>query len=196
MEELRVNQRIRIREVRLINDQGEQVGIVPTVDALRMASEQGLDLVEISPTARPPVCKLMDYGKFKYESEKREKEAKKKQHVVITKEIKLRPKIGKHDMEIKSRHIQEFLADGCKVRVTMLFRGREMAHQEIGRQLVTTLLASLVEHSIMEQPPKMEGIALSMLLAPKAQPAKPAVKPAAETKAPQAKDSVTPADPQ
>ncbi len=174
MEDLRVNQRIKIREVRLISATGEQVGIVATSDALRMAEEQGMDLVEISPTARPPVCKLMDYGKYKYESEKREKEARKKQHVVITKEIKLRPKIDRHDLAIKTKHIHEFLAEGCKVRVNMQFRGREIAHQEIGREIVEKLMAEFGEFAVIEQAPKMEGNTLGMLLS-----AKPGARPAA-----------------
>jgi len=179
MEDLRVNQRIKIREVRLISATGEQVGIIATPDALRMAEEQGLDLVEISPTARPPVCKLMDYGKYKYESEKREKEARKKQHVVVTKEIKLRPKIDRHDLSIKIKHIHEFLAEGCKVRVNMQFRGREMAHQEIGRDMVDKLMAEFVESAVIEQAPKMEGNTLGMLLSSKAGAKPAAAKPEA-----------------
>jgi len=167
MEDLRVNHRIKIREVRLISATGEQVGIVATVEALKMAEEQGMDLVEISPTSRPPVCKLMDYGKHKYESEKREKEAKKKQHVVITKEIKLRPKIDPHDLSIKVKHVHEFLAEGCKVRVNMQFRGREMAHLEIGREMVDKVMIQFQDEAIIEMMPKMEGNTLGMLLAPK-----------------------------
>jgi translation initiation factor IF-3 len=174
--ELRTNRRIRIKEVRLISSAGEQVGIMQTADALKMAEDEGLDLVEVSPDARPPVCKIMDFGKFKYESEKREKEAKKKQHVIITKEIKFRPKIDPHDLGVKFRHIQEFLSEGIKVRVTVMFRGREMAHQDMGRNLLKKLSDDLAEMAVMEQNPKMEGANLSLLLGPKAGakfPAKP-----------------------
>jgi translation initiation factor IF-3 len=168
MEDLRVNHRIRIKEVRLINAEGQQIGIMPTFEAMKMAEEQGLDLVEISPTSRPPVCKLMDYGKYKYESEKAAKEAKKKQHVVITKEIKIRPKIDPHDLMIKTKHINEFLAEGCKVRVTIMYRGREMAHQEFGRNILDRIVVEMADTAVLEQAPKMEGMNLSLLLSPKA----------------------------
>jgi translation initiation factor IF-3 len=175
---LRINDRIRVREVRLINAAGEQVGIVPTFKALEAAVESGLDLVEVSPEARPPVCKIMDYGKYKYSSDKKEKEARKKAHVVITKEIKIRPKIDKHDLEVKLRHIKEFLDEGNKVRLAIVFRGREMAHQEFGRDLMERCLKDLEDKALVEQYPKMEGNYFGALLGPKAGGAKP--KPAAE----------------
>jgi translation initiation factor IF-3 len=156
-----------VREVRLIGPSGEQIGIVPTYKAMEAAREQGLDLVEVSPDARPPVCKILDYGKYKYEHEKREKEAKKKQHLVVVKEIKLRPKIGQHDLDIKLRHIREFLEEGDRVRLVVTFRGREMAHQDLGRAILTRALDSLAEVAVVEQPPRFEGNYLGCLLAPK-----------------------------
>jgi translation initiation factor IF-3 len=158
---------VRVREVRLINAAGEQVGIVPTFKALEAAVESGLDLVEVSPEARPPVCKIMDYGKYKYTSEKKEKEARKKAHVVITKEIKIRPKIDKHDLEVKIRHIREFLEEGNKVRLAIVYRGREMAHQEFGRDLMDKCMKAIEDRAVIEQYPKMEGNYFGALLGPK-----------------------------
>ena len=170
-----------MREVRLISATGEQVGIVPTLQALDAAVEAGLDLVEVSPEAKPPVCKIMDYGKYKYTSEKKEKEARKKTHTVVTKEIKIRPKIDKHDLEVKLRHIREFLDEGHKVRMVITYRGREMAHQEFGRDLLTRCLAALEDKAILEQHAKMEGNNLAVLLGAKAPGAKPKpAKPEAE----------------
>jgi translation initiation factor IF-3 len=173
---LRTNERIRVRDVRLIGAGGEQVGIVPTFKALEAAREQGLDLVEVSPDARPPVCKILDYGKYKYEHEKREKEARKKQHTVVVKEIKIRPKIGEHDLEVKLKHVKEFFEEGDRVRLIITFRGREMAHQDLGRAVLEKALAALSEHGVLEQHPKFEGNNLGCLLAPKAVPVKAAVK--------------------
>lgn len=173
---LRTNERIRVRDVRLIGAGGEQVGIVPTFKALEAAREQGLDLVEVSPDARPPVCKILDYGKYKYEHEKREKEARKKQHTVVVKEIKIRPKIGEHDLDVKLRHVKEFFQEGDRVRLVITFRGREMAHQELGRAVLDKALAALNEHCTLEQHPKFEGNNLGCLLAPKTMPVKPVAK--------------------
>ena len=173
---LRTNERIRVREVRLIGAGGEQVGIVPAFKALEAAREQGLDLVEVSPDARPPVCKILDYGKYKYEHEKREKEARKKQHIVVVKEIKIRPKIGEHDLEVKLKHVKEFFLEGDRVRLVITFRGREMAHQELGRAILDKALTALNEHCVIEQHPKFENNNLGCLLAPKMIPAKPAPK--------------------
>jgi translation initiation factor IF-3 len=173
---LRTNEKIRVREVRLIGAGGEQVGIVPAFKALELAREQGLDLVEVSPDARPPVCKILDYGKYKYEHEKREKEARKKQHIVVVKEIKIRPKIGEHDLEVKLRHVKEFFEEGDRVRLIITFRGREMAHQDLGRAVLEKALAALSEHAVMEQHPKFEGNNLGCLLTPKAVPVKAVVK--------------------
>ena len=162
-----------MREVRLISETGEQVGIVLVQKALEMAKEQGLDLVEMSPDARPPVCKILDYGKHKYEHEKREKDARKKQHVVVVKEMKIRPKIGIHDLEIKLKHTLEFLEDGNRVRLVITFRGREMANQELGRKILNKALTILGEKAVVEAPPRFEGNNLGCLLAPKPGVGKP-----------------------
>jgi translation initiation factor IF-3 len=162
-----------VREVRLISATGEQVGIVLVQKALEMAKDQGLDLVEMSPDARPPVCKILDYGKHKYEHEKREKDARKKQHVVVVKEMKIRPKIGIHDLEIKLKHTMEFLDEGNRVRLVITFRGREMANQELGRKILNIALTKLAEKAVVEAPPRFEGNNLGCLLAPKPGVGKP-----------------------
>lgn len=149
---------------------------MPTFRALDAAREQGLDLVEVSPDARPPVCKILDYGKYKYEHEKREKEARKKQHTVVVKEIKIRPKIGEHDLDVKLKHVREFFIEGDRVRLVITFRGREMAHQELGRAVLEKALGVLGDLCIVEQSPKFEGNNLGCLLAPKTTPVKAPVK--------------------
>ena len=164
---IRINERIRVPQVRLIDTTGEQIGIVPTREALRMALEKGFDLVEISPTAKPPVCKIMDYGKFKYELNKKAKSAKKKQHIIQMKEMRLRPKIEEHDYQFKLKHIQEFLEEGNKVKVFVEFRGREMAHQELGHKIIQRLEEDLKDLGIIEQKAKMEGRNLSLTFMPK-----------------------------
>lgn len=136
-------------------------------DALRLAAEQHLDLVEVAPTAKPPVCRIMDFGKFKYEQQKRDKEAKKKQKVVTVKEVKLRPNIEDHDFEVKKKNAQRFLEDGDKVKVTIMFRGRELSHPELGRQLLVRMAAELKELIIVEREPKLEGKNMIMILAAK-----------------------------
>lgn len=146
---------------------------MPAFKALEAAREQGLDLVEVSPEAKPPVCKILDYGKYKYEHEKREKEARKKQHIVVVKEIKIRPKIGEHDLDVKLKHVREFFEEGDRVRLVITFRGREMAHQELGRAVLEKALAGLMEHCVIEQYAKFEGNNLGCLLAPKANVVKP-----------------------
>jgi translation initiation factor IF-3 len=191
--DLRVNRRIKIKEVRLISSTGEQLGILPTFDALKKAEEEGLDLVEVSPDSRPPVCKIMDYGKYRYESEKREREAKKKQHVVVTKEIKVRPKIDPHDFGTKFNHVKEFLAAGYKVRCTVMFRGREMAHQEAGYGLLDRMVKELGDTVIMEQYPKMEGMNLSLLVAPRPAGSKPKPPSTSSGQAPAAVQQAAPA---
>jgi translation initiation factor IF-3 len=150
----------------LIDDMGNQVGIVPTRDALEMARERGLDLVEVAPNAVPPVCRLMDYGKFKYEQSRKEREARRNQHVIELKEVRIRPKIDDHDLETKGRRAAKFLDDGDKVKLTVLFRGRENAHPEIGRALLDQLGEQLRSHGTIEQPPRLEGKAMTMLLGP------------------------------
>jgi translation initiation factor IF-3 len=166
--EIRVNERIRVPQVRLIGDDGEQVGVLPVREALAMAQSRGLDLVEVSPTARPPVCRIMDFGKFKYEQNRRARKAKKKQHVVHLKEIKMRPKIDGHDYGFKMDHAREFLADRNKVKFTVTFRGREMAHQEIGHKLIQKIIAELAEIATVESPARSEGRTLTMVVMPKA----------------------------
>ena len=153
--------------MRLISNTGEQLGIVSTRQAMSMAEEEDIDLVEISPNATPPVCKLMDFGKFKYEQSKKRDEAKKKQKQVQIKEIKFRPGTDDGDYNIKMRNIQRFLADGDKVKITLRFRGREMAHQQLGAQLLKRVQEDLVEVGAVEQFPKMEGRQMVMMVAPK-----------------------------
>lgn len=163
----RVNHQIRIPQVRLIDADGENRGVVSTRDALAMAEEAGLDLVEISPGASPPVCKILDYGKFKYEEQKKAAEARKKQKVIDIKEIKLRPTIDTNDYEVKMKAARRFLGDGDKVKVTLRFRGREMAHMQLGAQLLDRVKADLAEISKVEQSPKLEGRQMIMVIAPK-----------------------------
>ncbi|MEW6743663.1 MAG: translation initiation factor IF-3 [Planctomycetota bacterium] len=160
----RVNEMIRIRQVRLIDEKGEQLGLVDTDEAKRLARERGLDLVEVAPSARPPVCKIMDFGKFKYAQQKKERESKKKQHVVLIKEIRLRPKIGKHDADYKVRKAKEFLEEGHKVQVNMLFRGREMAHQDVAEQVMLTFYEALKDIAKIERAPRLEGRRMIMML--------------------------------
>lgn len=162
----RVNERIGVREVRVVGEDGEQLGILPTREALAKAKEQGLDLVEVAPMSRPPVCRIMDFGKFKYEKSKKEKAARKRQHNVEVKEIKMRPKIEPHDYEFKKKHIIEFLDRGDKVKITLQFRGREMAHTELGRRLLDQLTGELQEVAKVEAPPRQEGRQMILLLAP------------------------------
>lgn len=162
----RVNERIRIREVRLIDEAGEQVGIIQTRDALDMARERGLDLVEVAPNAVPPVCRLMDYGKFKYEQSRKERESRRNQHVIELKEVRIRPKIDEHDLETKGRQAARFLDAGDKVKLTVLFRGREMAHPDIGRGLLDQLADLLRPHGAVESAPRLEGRAMVMFMNP------------------------------
>ena len=153
--------------MRLISGDGEQLGIVSLKEAMSMAEEQDVDLVEISPTAKPPVCKLMDFGKYKYEQSKKRDEAKKKQKQVQIKEIKFRPGTDDGDYNIKMRKVREFLAEGDKVKITLRFRGREMAHQQIGAQLLERVKADVAEDAQIESFPKLEGRQMVMMLAPK-----------------------------
>ncbi|MBE6350626.1 MAG: translation initiation factor IF-3 [Spirochaetaceae bacterium] len=164
---LRVNEQIRVREVRLIDDEGEQKGIVPTTEALKLAKERELDLVEVAPQANPPVCKILDYGKYRFELEKKLRDSKKKQKVLKLKEIRMQPKIGAGDLDFKSKHIKEFLAEGNKVKVTVRFRGRELAHTELGLDVLNAVLQRLEGEYVMEKNPAMEGRFMSMILNPK-----------------------------
>src|SRR5579859_6491329 len=160
--ETRVNERIRAREVRLIDENGEMIGVMPPVRALDIARERNLDLVEVSPNAVPPVCKLMDYGRYKYEQAKKENEARKNQKTITLKEIRMRPRTDDHDVEVKTRKIQEFLADGDKVRVSVQFRGPDMRHPEIGRKLLDGIAEELKGMATIERSPVMEGRMMSM----------------------------------
>src|SRR6185295_14970929 len=148
--EVRVNERIRVPQVRVIGDDGEQVGVLAVREALMLAQSKGLDLVEVSPTARPPVCRIMDYGKFKYEQNRRARKAKKKQHQMQLKEIKMRPKIDDHDYGFKMQHARTFLTERDKVKFTITFRGREIAHMDIGRTLIQKVIAELADVSTVE----------------------------------------------
>ena len=153
--------------MRCIDPEGEQLGVLDTFDAIRKAEDFGLDLVEVQPNADPPVCKILDYGKFKYEAQKRANEARKKQKIIEVKEIKLRPNIDEHDYQVKMRNVQKFLSAGDKVKVTLRFRGREMAHQELGANVLTRVREETDEYAKVEAMPKMEGRQMIMVLAPK-----------------------------
>jgi translation initiation factor IF-3 len=163
---LKVNKEIRAPKVRVISQTGEQIGVISLQEALSKAEEAGLDLVEIVPGSNPPVCKIINFGKFRYDQTKREKESKKSQHQVKVKEIKLKPNIDDHDLETKLRHAHEFIAKGNKVKITCVFRGREMAHPEIGERVIRKMCDDLEEIAMLESPPKMFGRALTVVLAP------------------------------
>ncbi|MGH7539346.1 MAG: translation initiation factor IF-3 [Gemmatimonadales bacterium] len=163
----RINRMIRISPVRVIGDDGSQLGVLTIDEAIAAAQERGLDLVEVAPLARPPVVKIMDYGKFKFEQAKAARAAKKKQHVIHLKEVKYRPGIDDHDFAFKTRHAREFLQDGNKVKVTMMYRGRQMAHIELGREVLDRVAAELKDIGKIEQEPRLEGRNMSMVLAPK-----------------------------
>ncbi len=166
-DEPRVNREITSQSIRLVDQNGNMVGVVSVSEGISLAEKAGLDLVEISPTASPPVCKILDYGKYRYEIQKKAHEARKKQKVVVVKEIKLRPMIDKHDLEIKMRNTLSFLEEGDKVRITLRFRGREMDHSEIGMKVINQVQAALAEHAKIEQSPRIEGKQISMLVGPK-----------------------------
>ena len=165
--DLRINEQIRVREIRLISDVGEQQGIIPTLEALEMARGQGLDLVEVAPQANPPVCKILNYGKYKFENEKKARDVKKRQKISKLKEIRMQPKIDDHDLDFKSKHIKGFLSEGNKVKVTVRFRGRELAHTELGLDVLKNVLKIIDGEYIMDKPPAMEGRFMSMILGPK-----------------------------
>jgi translation initiation factor IF-3 len=163
----RVNNEIQAMKVRLIDEKGEMVGVVGLREGLQMAEEAGLDLIEVSPNAEPPVCKIADYGKYKYEAQKKANDARKKQKVIEVKEIKMRPGIDDHDYEVKMRAMKKFLDTGDKVKVTLRFRGREMVHQDIGMNVLKRVREELDPMAKVEQLPKMEGRQMTMVLAPK-----------------------------
>ncbi len=164
----RINEMIRVREVRLIDDEGNQKGIVPTLEALKLAKEKDLDLVEVSPNANPPVCKILDYGKYRFEQEKKLRESKKNQKVLKLKEIRMQPKIGPGDLDTKAKHVQEFLDEGDKVKVTIRFRGRELAHTDLGYGVLNEVLKRLTSAYVVEKQPAMDGKTMSMTISAKA----------------------------
>jgi translation initiation factor IF-3 len=161
-----VNRQIRISPVRVIGDDGEQLGIMPVEEALEAAEAQGLDLVEVAPNSRPPVVRIMDYGKYKYEQSRKARQAKKKQHTTQVKEVKFRPGIEAHDLEFKLRHARRFLEEGNKVKTTMMFRGRQLAHPELGREVLDRVASELEDVGRIESQPKLEGRNMIMVLAP------------------------------
>jgi translation initiation factor IF-3 len=168
--ELRINEKILSKEVRVINLEGEQLGIFPIAEALNIAREANRDLVEVSPTTSPPVCRIMDYGKFKYEQSKKTYQAKKKKHVprvTHIKEIKVRPKTEEHDLQFKIRHIKKFLTQGDKAKITLIFRGREITRPELGQEVMNRIVEEIEDVGIVENPAKLEGRNMIMLIAPK-----------------------------
>lgn len=167
-QELRVNHRIRIPKVRVIGPEGAQLGIMDTQEAIRMAKDTyGSDLIEIAPFEKPPVCKIMDYGKYKYQQKKKSQEAKKNQTIILVKEIKFRPNTDQHDFDVKVRHIARFLSEGNKAKVTIRFRGRELTHADIGKGVLNRVVTNLGDSVVVEQEPKLEGRSMIMILAPK-----------------------------
>jgi translation initiation factor IF-3 len=177
----RINQQIRGREVRLIGDAGEQLGVVPTAEAIQMARDQGVDLVEVSPNASPPVCRLLDYGRFRYAQTKRDREARKGQKTNVVREVRFRPGIAGHDRDSKVRRIQDLLGEGAKVKVSVMFRGREITHPELGVTLLRGVAERLKEEAKLETPPLMEGRRMNIILAPMpVAPTKPAQAPEEE----------------
>lgn len=166
-EEPRINEQIRIREIRVVGDEGEQLGVMSPREAMEIANERHLDLVEIAPTAKPPVCRIMDYGKYRYEQQKREKEAKKKQKVIDVKEVKFRPGIEDHDFEVKLKNAMRFLNDGDKVKCTIMFRGRELTHPELGEALLDRVAEKLKDVAVVARKSKLEGRNMIMIVDPK-----------------------------
>ena len=161
---MRINGRIRAKEVRVVGDAGEQLGVMTVQDALKRAEEAGFDLVEVAPTVVPPVCRIIDYSRYKYEQEKREKEARKKQKVIHIKEIRFGPKIGEHDYQFKLRNLEDFLKRGDKVKITMMFRGREMAHIDLGRKVLDRLSSDISAIGEIEESARLEGRFLNMVI--------------------------------
>jgi len=164
--DVRINREIRAKEVRVIDPEGKQLGILPVYEAQRLATNYELDLVEVSPKSEPPVCRIMDYGKFKYQQSKKAHDAKKKQAVIHLKEVKMRPKTEEHDFQFKLRHIERFIKEGNKTKITVVFRGRELAHPDLGRNMLSRITEEVKEWAKVEQPPKFEGRNFIMILAP------------------------------
>ena len=159
-----INEEIRSSKVRLIDDEGEQIGVIPIKEALKMAEDKHLDLVNVAPNAKPPVCKILDYGKYKYDALKKEKEAKKNQKVINVKEIRLSPNIEKHDLEVKANQASKFLSNENRVKVSVRFRGREMGHTDLGREVLDKFYDLVSEYGVVDKKPKMEGRSLVMFL--------------------------------
>ena len=168
VKEANINREIRAAEVRVIDADGKQAGVLPIKEAIRLAEEQGLDLVEVAPGASPPVCRVMNYGKYKYQQNKRSQEAKKHQTVIHVKEVKVRPRTEDHDFQFKIRHVKRFIEEGNKVKISLLFRGREIAHPEFGREMLTRIQEEIKDLAVVEQLPRMEGRIMVMILSPKA----------------------------
>jgi translation initiation factor IF-3 len=162
-----INEQIKDKEIRVIDSNGEQIGIMPIKKALKLAQEKQLDLVKVAPQAKPPVCRIMDYGKYKYEQSKKEKEARKKQKIINIKEIRMSPKIEEHDFQVRVRNAQRFINDGDKVKVTIRFRGREIAHTDLGQEVLEKMAEELRDIAIVEKKPKVEGKNMVMILSPK-----------------------------
>jgi translation initiation factor IF-3 len=187
--EFRINERIRTPQVRVIDENNAQLGVIPMYQALNLARERGLDLVEVAPTAVPPVCRILDYGKFKYEQSKKEREARKHQHNVLLREIRMRPKIDDHDIDFKTRTVEKLLKDGDKVKVTIMFRGRELTHPQIGRGLLERVYEKVKDIAAVEKPASLEGRNMTMILTPGA------AKPAKEQRPPAPRPPAQPAQP-
>lgn len=167
VKEANINWGIRAPEVRVIDAEAKQLGILPVKEAIRLADEQGLDLVEVAPGATPPVCRIMNYGKYKYQQNKRSQEAKKHQTVIQVKEVKFRPRTEEHDFQFKLRNVKRFLDEGDKVKISLMFRGREIAHPEFGRDMLNRIIEELKDHTAVEQAPRLEGRNMVMILSPK-----------------------------
>jgi translation initiation factor IF-3 len=164
---LKINREIKSAKVRVISDDSKQLGVISLDEALEHAEKAGLDLVEVSPTAEPPVCKIMDYGKYRYKQSKKLHDAKKSQTVIHVKEIRLRPKTDEHDIQVKIKHIKKFLEKHDKVKISMVFRGREIAFTEIGRKLMDNIRTQLIDNSVIDQEPRLEGRSMVMIVSPK-----------------------------
>ena len=178
--EYRTNQRIRVPEVLAIDDEGNQLGIMPTSEALKIALDRGLDLVEVAPAAQPPVCRMLDYGRFRYLQTKKEREARKGQKLTLLREVRFRPSIGKHDMDAKSRQVKKLLEEGSKVKLTVMFRGREMDHRDLGSNLLRQVTETFKDEAKLEKPPSMEGRRMSIIITPTGQRPKTDKDPEAE----------------
>jgi translation initiation factor IF-3 len=188
-DDTRINDRIRARQVLLIGGDGTQYGVKPLPEALSMAREQGFDLVEVAANADPPVCRIMDFGKWKYEQDQRRKESRKRATNVVIKEMKFRPKIDGHDFETKMKHVERFLGEGSKVKLTIMFRGREMAHPEIGRRILERVAEMVTEYATVESAPRQDGRNMTMVLNPLRKPGVRAPKPKAQEPSPEAESA-------